>query len=279
MAKKAVKPRQRGLVLGYVERVSSGAFERYSEVITELVGGKNGIYALYRKTNLYYVGLATDLRKRVRHHLRDRHAGKWNYFSLYLVRSERHLKDLESLAIRIAHPRGNVVRGKPRAARDLKRLLRRKMTQQAKEEIARIFGRPGKAVAEAPSDKERAERHKRAGRKAVATLRRRATAAKGRRSPELGPKASKHHKSPVGVPLKGLIRNKRLRGTYKGEDWLAWVLPSGRIKLRHTGDIYDSPSGAAGAIKGRATNGWAFWRYLNDTHEWVPLTTLRKKQS
>jgi hypothetical protein len=71
------------------------------------------------------------------------------------------------------------------------------------------------------------------------------------------------------------IKNKRLRGTYKGQDWLAWVLPSGRIKRKHTGDIYDSPSGAAGAIKRRATNGWTFWRYLNDAHEWVPLAALR----
>jgi len=83
------------------------------------------------------------------------------------------------------------------------------------------------------------------------------------------------HKSPLGVPLKGLIKNKRLRGTYKKQDWLAWVLRSGRIKLKQTGDIYDSPSGAAGAIKRRATSGWTFWRYLNDAHEWVPLGTLR----
>jgi len=75
--------------------------------------------------------------------------------------------------------------------------------------------------------------------------------------------------------LRVLIKNKRLRGTYKKQDWLAWVLPSGRIKLKHTGDIYDSPSGAAGAIKRRATSGWTFWRYLNDAHEWVPLGTLR----
>ena len=71
-------------------------------------------------------------------------------------------------------------------------------------------------------------------------------------------------------------RHKRLRGTYKARDWLAWVLPSGRIKLKHTGDIYDSPSGAAGAIKRRATNGWTFWHYLNDAHDWVPLAALRK---
>ena len=83
------------------------------------------------------------------------------------------------------------------------------------------------------------------------------------------------HKSPFRVPFKGLLGNKRVRGRYDGQDWRAWVLPSGRIKLKHTGDIYDSPSGAAGAIKGRATNGWTFWHCLNDAHEWVPLGTLR----
>ena len=55
------------LVMGYLERISSGVFDRYSKLITGLVGGKHGIYALYRNNTLYYVGLATDLRKRPNH--------------------------------------------------------------------------------------------------------------------------------------------------------------------------------------------------------------------
>jgi len=145
--KKVPASRERGLVMGYMEHVSSTAFERFTGVITELAGGKNGIYALYRNNNLYYVGLATDLKKRVRKHLRDRHAGKWNSFSLYLVRSERHLRDLESLAIRIADPKANKVRGKPRGARDLRRLLKRKMNEQARREISVILAGASKAAA------------------------------------------------------------------------------------------------------------------------------------
>ena len=258
MAKKKAAGRERGLVVGYLERVSSTAFEHFSDVITELLGGKNGIYALYRNNNLYYVGLATDLRKRVRHHLRDRHRGKWNYFSLYLVRSERHLRDLESLAIRIADPRGNRTRGKPRGAKDLRRLFKRKMTEQALGEIGGIFA--GAGTTRIPQG------------------------AKGKRvkKPPAGPsgtKAGKHHRSRKGVPLKGLLKNKRLRGTYRGQDRLAWVLPSGRIKLKETGEIYDSPSGAAGAIRRGSINGWAFWCYLNDSGEWVPLSTVRNRSA
>ncbi len=84
MAKKKAGRRRGGLVLGHLERISSAAFDKYNQVITELVGGKNGIYALYRNNQLYYVGLATNLRQRINQHLKDRHAGKWNYFSLYL---------------------------------------------------------------------------------------------------------------------------------------------------------------------------------------------------
>jgi len=45
MARKKAAARQRGLVIGYVEHVASTAFERFAGVITELAGGKNGIYA------------------------------------------------------------------------------------------------------------------------------------------------------------------------------------------------------------------------------------------
>ena len=91
-----------------------------------------------------------------------------------------------------------------------------------------------------------------------------------------GGAAGKGRKSPKSIPLKGLIAKKALRGTYKGTDHLAWVLSSGRIKLKSTGEIYDSPSGAAKAIRKHPTDGWLFWHYLNDKHDWVPLSTLRK---
>lgn len=63
------------LVLGYLERVSSELFSDFPRQLTDLVGRKHGVYALYKGDRLYYVGLGTNLRNRIKHHLRDRHAG------------------------------------------------------------------------------------------------------------------------------------------------------------------------------------------------------------
>ena len=48
MAKKIAKAVKtpRGLVLGHLERISSAVFDKYNKVITEMVGGQNGIYVL-----------------------------------------------------------------------------------------------------------------------------------------------------------------------------------------------------------------------------------------
>ena len=167
MAKKAAK--DRGLVLGYLERISSAAFEKYSGVITELVGGKNGIYALYR----------------------------------------------------------------------------RKMTQHAMDEIGEMFG------------------------KGRSTSTKRKAAQKAASRKPASAKGGRPGKSPLGVTLKGLLKNKRLRGTYKGKEYLARVLKSGRVRLKHTGQIFDSPSGAAKAVRGSETNGWTFWRFRDEQGEWV----------
>jgi hypothetical protein len=252
MAKKKSAARHRGLVLGHLERVSSAVFEKYRNVITELVGGKNGIYALYRNNQLYYVGLARDLRQRVSQHLRDRHEGKWNFFSLYLVRTDRYLGDLESLAIRVAYPRGNVQRRRLKGARDLRAPFKRKMTQQAMDEIADLMDR---------------------GEKAAPARRRKRTAASRTRST-----AAKRAWASRTPPLSGLLRNKALRATYKGETYHAWVLPSGRIKLKHDGKIYNSPSGAGTGVTGKPTDGWLFWRYKNAKGQWAPIKTLRTRE-
>jgi GIY-YIG catalytic domain-containing protein len=236
---KSKKPRvHRGLVKGYLERVSSTVFERYSKVITDLVGGQHGIYSLYKRDKLYYVGLATNLKSRVNRHLKDRHAGKWTHFSLYLVRSEKFLRDLESLAIRIADPKGNRNQGKLAGAPDLLKLLASRLDQQWAEEKKKLLG--GSA-----SSKKKAK--------------------------------TSSIKKPTGkAPLKGLLGSKRLRGTYKGKAVLAWVYTSGRIKLKATGALYDTPSGAAKAGTGMGFNGWRFWSFKNSKGEWVQLRELLK---
>jgi hypothetical protein len=79
------------------------------------------------------------------------------------------------------------------------------------------------------------------------------------------------------IPLKGLLKSKRLRGTYKGRIQIAHVFPSGSIKLLSTGQILDDPNAAASAVCKRPANGWKFWHYKSAPGTWVPLQTLMDK--
>ena len=125
MAKKrATLRKSRPLVGGFLERISVTAFEKYHREITDLVRSQHGVYALYKNDRLYYVGLAVNLRRRIKQHLKDKHAGRWNRFSLYLVRKVDHIKEIESLLLRIADPAGNKQVGRLRKATNLDRQLR-----------------------------------------------------------------------------------------------------------------------------------------------------------
>lgn len=68
MAKRAAQ-----LVSRHLENISSEALEKYQDIVRRYVRGRQGVYALYRRGKLYYVGLAGNLRSRLRHHLKDRH--------------------------------------------------------------------------------------------------------------------------------------------------------------------------------------------------------------
>ena len=234
----------RPLVGGYLERISVKAFEKHAGEITDLVQSEHGVYALYKNDRLYYVGLAVDLRRRIKQHLRDKHAGRWNRFSLYLVRKVDHIKEIESLLLRIADPAGNKQGGRLRRATDLERKLRRMMAQRQRQELDEIFRDQAK-----PS---------------------RSTARASRRSEG---RAGSGAKRGAERPLKGVIGGKRIYGWYKGKAYKAHVYNNGRIKFNST--FYDSPSAAGQAARGRPTNGWGFWHARIDG-EFVRLRDLRK---
>jgi excinuclease UvrABC nuclease subunit len=69
--------RRNPLVSQYLEHISGTALEEYQRIIRDYVRNRSGVYALYRRDRLYYVGLASNLRSRLAHHLRDKHRGKW----------------------------------------------------------------------------------------------------------------------------------------------------------------------------------------------------------
>ena len=131
--------RQDHLVTQHLENISRKALETYEGIIRKYVRRRYGIYALYRGKRLYYVGLASNLRSRLARHLRDRHSETWDRFSIYLTIGDRHLKELESLILRVSSPRGNLTKGKFARSVDLRRQFRREIGEHQKLERESIF--------------------------------------------------------------------------------------------------------------------------------------------
>ena len=132
--------RSDGLLLGFLEQLSWRVLDEYRDIIREMIRRKSGVYALYKHDKLYYVGLASNLMGRVNGHLKDRHRGAWDRFSVYLTTDHAHIKPLESLLLRIAKPSGNRVSGGFGRPTNLYRSLHRAMSAADADRRARILG-------------------------------------------------------------------------------------------------------------------------------------------
>jgi len=384
--------RQKHLVIQHLEDVSSDILEAHPRIINDYIKGRNGIYALYNAEKLYYVGLATNMRTRLKQHLNDRHSGLWNRFSLYITKGDQHLRALESLVLHIAKPEGNVQKMKLIQSADLALDLEKKIEHKQGQERAKMFGRKKKkSKVEKPKKRKAGEpalapyvderfniRADYKGKRYTAKVRSNGLlyyAGKLYNSPSLAAMAivkrsangwnfwkyknengewvwlqelrgkkkksvgTKRVSTGIGAAVKNAIiknpditfeqalkiarrvnpktqfsrfslysyksklrkegklktkagskssnislseyiakhskKHFRLRANYKGKRYIAEVYPSGRIK--YDGKLYNTPSGAGKAVRGKLTNGWTFWRYQIEQGKWVKLDELRKK--
>jgi len=80
------------LVQAYAERISAGLLEKHGDTVRVVIGRKRGVYVLSKEGKPYYIGLASKLPSRLSHHLKDRHAGKWDRFNFYAIRSKKYIK-------------------------------------------------------------------------------------------------------------------------------------------------------------------------------------------
>jgi len=230
-------PKEAPLVSQYLERISRDAVEKYQRLFKRYVRHRQGVYALYKRNKLYYVGLAGDLRWRLHQHLKDHHGRSWDRFSLYFTIGEKHLKELETLILHITgKPLGNKNKGKFKDSENLKRRLRRDIKSYQREELMALFGQEIEEEAHGISEVED-NKH----RPILATY--------------------------IRTPLK-------LRAVLKGKTFKARVRRDGSI--RYKGKTYDSPSAAGGAACKRSCNGWYFWKYERAPGDWVRLRELRK---
>ena len=226
------------LVCQSLENISRKMLEEYQGIIRDFVRGRNGIYAMYRRGKLYYVGLAGSLLGRLKHHTKDHHADeKWDRFSVYLTIGPQHMKEIESLILRIADPPGNRVKGTFVKCENILPKVKAEYRRRRKEEEHELFGLKKNAII--------------------------------RKAKSVEPLDGK---APVLLPYISKVKN--LRARYKGKFLYAWVRRSGMVFFN--GKRYTSPSAAGQAARGKPTNGWTFWTYERAPGDWVPLGELRK---
>ena len=230
-------PKRTPLVCQHLENISRQALEKYQHIIKQYVRYRHGVYALYRRDKLYYVGLASNLRTRLGHHLKDRHGQSWDRFSVYLTIGDSHLREIESLLLRIVKTKGNKQKGRLPKSEDLRRKFGSDIKRSWLLEIQELLG----TKAAHPANIKKAIR--------IA----------GRR--------------PVLAQFPN--RPTTLRVRYKGKTHFAYVRKTGLIFFakKH----FTSPSLAgAHLVGGRACNGWKFWEYQRAPGDWVALDNLRK---
>src|SRR5262249_21529021 len=222
------------LVSQHLENISHEALSKYQDVIRSYVRGRQGIYALYRKNELYYVGLAGNLRSRLRSHLRYRHKKLWDRFSVYLTIGDSHLKELESLILRTIKPPGNHQSGKFIKSENSRGRLSRELRARQRQEINWVIGRSTSPVP------------KRRSQKAVI---------------KAGPVLAAYFNEST-----------KLRTTYRNQLIRARMRRNGLIRYKNKD--YNPPSLAASAVVKRPCNAWTFWKYERGPGDWVFLNEL-----
>ncbi|MCH8342392.1 MAG: DUF4357 domain-containing protein [Planctomycetes bacterium] len=230
------------LVCQHLENISAKVLEDYQGIIREYIRRRHGIYALYKKDRLYYVGLASNLRVRLKQHLKDRHKGLWDRFSVYLVIDDGHIKELESLVLRIVRPTGNRLIGRFQRSENLGKRLTQDIRKHHRKELQLLVGRKAK-----PSSRK-----------------------KRKRQPQPSTQGGRS-KAVLATYIEGPLK---LRANHKGRTVRATVHRDGWIS--YEGDLYRSPSAAAQAVVGRSCNGWSFWSYEMAPGGWARLQELRR---
>ena len=224
------------LVCQHLENISSDALEKYQKIIRQYVRRRSGIYALYRGDRLYYVGLASNLRSRLKGHLKDRHRNLWDRFSVYITIGDQHIKELESIVLRISKPKGNKVKGKFKRSENLRRLFAKDIRRLQKDEFNQILGREmTKLVLDGKSRK---------GRKATLA--------------------------------KYVQKRLKIRAKYKGKIYKGRVCRDGMILFNKRKFSSPSIAAKPIVAKGTAINGWYFWEYERAPGDWAPLNELRR---
>jgi len=224
------------LVCQHLENVSRQALEDYHKIIRNYALQRYGVYALYRKGKLYYVGLAKNLRNRLARHLTDQHKESWDQFSIYFTIGDHHLQELEALILRIMKPKGNLQKGTFARSENIRPRFRRDIKKFVLEGVEAVVPKEGKTPRKAKVD------------------------------------GCEEHEP---ILAKYRLYSKKILANYKRKEIWARVRSDGSIRFGGNIYNSPSAAGTA-VLHGRACNGWTFWKYERAPGDWVLLDTLRK---
>ena len=209
---------------------------------------KHGVYALYdKKEELYYVGQTKrDIINRVKQHLTDKHRGKWERFSIYFTKNPQQACEMEAVILSmVPKPKGNTQK-KSRIGED-KGLM--KLMEQLDKEINNrksLFPKKDRTRQQAKqSNRKTTQKKSKAG-----------------------------NKRALDLVVNLFETDKPLKAKYKGQEYRAMLLKSGKVLYK--GKEYNSLSGATKAI-GSGASGFVFWQIQDHKNRWVTLSTLREK--
>lgn len=129
------KPSKGALVKGVSARLPIELLGEpsFKNGLQEITRGHSGIYFLYKRNKLYYIGLAKNLYGRLIGHTRNKHKGKWDSFAIFRVGRVRYLKDIETLLLRAAEPPGNSVSGNFHRDANLTKVLKKIRREQIRK--------------------------------------------------------------------------------------------------------------------------------------------------
>jgi hypothetical protein len=105
----------------------------FEKGLAQIMKGYSGIYALYNRNRLYYVGLTTNLQARLNTHYKKKHAGKWDSFVIFRIKRVDYLKDIETLLLQVAELPGNSVMGHVPRDANLNRVLKQIQREQERK--------------------------------------------------------------------------------------------------------------------------------------------------
>jgi hypothetical protein len=123
------------LIKGMTRKLPSSLFESsyFKVALVKVMKHFSGIYALYKGSELYYVGLTRDLYGRMNGHLKDRHRHRWDTFKIFRIKNINYLKDIETLILQIHPTNGNRQLGKVPSKYNLTQPFKAVLKQLKKE--------------------------------------------------------------------------------------------------------------------------------------------------